>query len=539
MKSPIPLHESRSKYRHPVIVFLSVFIPICAVLFSFHVYTYLNKKNSIRDSLERLEWHEVSIFAESLEEHFEWVVNDLNFVAALYRDSSYARTSDPRDCGRLVNDLLNFSRESKVYDQIRFIDYNGVERIRVNYNNGNPESVQPTGLQDKKNRYYIEQIKKVGMGKVYLSPLDLNVEYGKVQRPFNPVLRVAMMVQDDMGTPGFIVINYFGSHLLQHIREQHAQGLSPDLGELSLLNRDGYWLLSSDPDDEWGFMFEDKKQRRMESRYPREWAFILAGENGSFVTPNGLFTYTTVRPRGERLALGEDYFWKLVSRLPLNKSDSLLVQEQYQFILIGGLLIILSVLLALGGTYFSKRKWMYEEELRDLASADSLTGLFNRRAFLERLHFEKNRFDRQGGSLVLIMADIDYFKQVNDQHGHDAGDYILRMVSKILQTRMRLSDVLCRWGGEEFMMLLSDNREVDGLIVAEKVRSIVEAEIFTFDGRNIPVTMSFGIADFKKGITVEQCIQLVDQRLYYSKNNGRNRITYNELEEKNKGVEGA
>ena len=526
--SRIPLQKRRSKYYHPVWIFLSVFLPFCVVLFTFHFYIYNNKKDFIRDSLERLEWHEVAIFAESLEEHFEWLVNDLNFVASLYRDSTYAKRGDTKSCDDLIRSMLIFSRESKVYDQIRFIDSTGVERIRINYNNGKPVSVPAPKLQDKKDRYYIEQIRKIEMGKVYLSPFDLNVEYGEVELPYKPVLRVAVSVPDAFGEPGIISFNYYGAHLLQHIREQHAQGLPPDLGKLSLLNGDGYWLLASDPVDEWGFMFDDKKQRTMDRRYPKEWASILAGENGSFATPNGLFTYTTVRPNGDELELGDDYFWKLVSRLPLDKADSMLVHEQYQFVLIGILLLFLSAILAVGGMFFYQRKRMYEDELMNLASSDPLTGLFNRRAFLERLLFEKNRFDRNGGSLVLVMADVDYFKQVNDQHGHDAGDYILRMISKILQTRMRLTDVLCRWGGEEFMLLLADNRELDGRNVAEKVRAIVEAELFTFDGRNIPITMSFGVADLEKGMTVEQCIQLADQRLYYSKQNGRNCVTSSE-----------
>ncbi len=530
---PMPVRKTnRPEYFYLGKVFLAFFVPFCVVLFIFHFYIYGTKKEFIRHSLQKSERHEVTIFAESLEEHFDWLVSDLNFVAALYRNSQYQKTSSSRSCDDLTADLLAFSRESKIYDQIRFIDNSGVERIRINYNQGQPISVASQRLQDKKDRGYFKQVNKISLGQVYLSSFDLNVEHGEIEQPSKPTLRVAMPVLNAAKKPaGVIMLNYYGSHLLQHIREHQAQGFSADLGNLSLLNGDGYWLFTENREDEWGWMFADKKQLKFSTRYPEEWGNIAVGENGSFITANGLFTYTTVDPGGKQLVRGKGYPWKLVSRLPLNKADSMLGHERSLFIVIGFLLAGLSAALAGGGVYFFNRKRMYEDELRKLASTDSLTGLLNRRAFLERLLYEKSRFDRHGGSLVIVMADVDHFKLVNDQYGHDAGDHVLRRISRIMQTRMRMTDVLCRWGGEEFLLLLAGNEEVNGRCVAEKMRGMVEAEFFTFNGRDIPVTMSFGVAFFTKEMPVEQCIQLADQRLYYSKKNGRNRVTVTDQEE--------
>jgi len=532
----MPVKKNRQKYMQMIRVFLAVFVPFCVVLFSFHIYIYSNKKDFIRDSLKESERHEVAIFAESLEEHFDWLVNDLHFVAALYGNSRYAKEASVESCNNFTADLLAFVKASKIYDQIRFIDNDGMERIRVNYNNGQPVAIPPDQMQEKKDRYYFEQMSLLTEGKIYLSDFDLNVEHGEIERPHKPALRVAIPVQNvGMERTGYIMLNYYGSHLLQHIREQQKQVHLVNLGTMSLLNADGYWLLAADPEDEWGGMFAEKQQRKFSLRYPEEWAKITDDDSGSFVTGNGLFTFTTVEPRGEQLVRGGGYPWKLVSRLPMDKADSMLGHERSLFVVIGFLLASLSAALAAGGVFFYNRKRLYEDELRKLASSDPLTGLLNRRAFLERLLFEKSRFDRHGGSLALIMADVDHFKQVNDQYGHDAGDYILKRVSKILQTRMRMTDVLCRWGGEEFMLLLAGNQEVDGRFVAEKVRSIVEAELFTFNGHDIPVTMSFGVAFFEKGMAVEQCVQLADQRLYYSKKNGRNLVTSTSQEEEGAG----
>lgn len=528
----MPVKKNRQKYMHLVRVFLAVFVPFCVVLFTFHIYIYGSKQEFIRESLKESERHEVTIIGESLAEHFDWLVNDLHFVAALYGNSRYARTASVESCNNLVTDLLAFARESRIYDQIRFLDADGMERIRINYNDGRPVLVTDQQLQNKKDRYCFEQVSSLVPGSVYLSEFDLNVEHGEVEQPLKPTLRVAMPVENAaMERSGVIVLNYFGSHLLQHIHEHPQRGPLSNQGNLSLLNGDGYWLSATDSEDEWGWMFADKQQRTFGSRYPQEWAKITVGDNGSFVTENGLFTFMTVVPGGEQLVLGKGYPWKLVSRLPLDKADSMLGHERSLFVVIGFLLAALSAALAGGGVFFYNRKRMYDDELRKLAATDPLTGLLNRRAFLERLLYEKSRFDRHGGSLALIMADVDHFKQVNDQYGHDAGDYILRRVSKILQTRMRITDVLCRWGGEEFILMLAGIQEVDARFVAEKVRSIVEAEFFTFEGSDIPVTMSFGVAYFEKGMAVEQCIQLADQRLYYSKKNGRNLVTSSSMEE--------
>jgi len=523
----LPVKRTRHHDRSVVRVFLAVFVPVAVVLFAFHGYIYFNKRDFIYHSLLKAERHEVSMLSESLEEYFEWMINDLNFIAAVCDDSSYVKTCSPAGCENLTQTLLTFSRESGIYDQIRLIGTDGVERIRINYNDGEPEVVASGELQNKRDRYYFQQISKLSAGRVYLSPLDLNVEHGRVEEPPKPTLRLGTSLLDGDGRPaGVVMLNYLGTHLLQHVRVQHALGAtSPDRGEVSLLNPEGYWLLAPDAADEWGFMRKGGEKNTFAVRYPEAWQAIAAEESGSVRTANGLFTYVTVRPRGRGLAVGDDYYWKLISRLPLDRAEGPFVHEQLLFLFIGGLLLLLAVGLAAGTVSVFQRKKLYEEELLKLATTDPLTGLLNRRAFLDRLVNEKNRYDRYGGSLVLLMGDIDHFKEVNDRYGHDAGDYVLRRVSKIFQTRMRVTDVLCRWGGEEFMLLLAGDREMDGVFVAEKVRAMVEAELFSFDGRDIPVTISFGVVCYQKGMAVEHCIQLADQSLYYSKKNGRNQVT--------------
>ena len=528
----MPQKTKRSRQWSPVRVFLAVFVAICVVFFAIHFSLYGNRKSLIGTALQRSEQQAVTVVAEAFSEHLARLVGDLNFIAALYGNSRYAKTAGATGGDDLVADLLAFSLASKHYDRIRCIDNLGVERIRVIFNDGRPVSVPFAELQGKKDRYPVEHLQRLAGGRIYLTPRTFDVGGGEVGRPFQPMLQAAVTVRgahDEQA--GVIVLDYFGDHLLRHVRDRYAHRLAPDMGAFSLLNAEGYWLLAENPDGERGFVFPEREKRRFGNRYPEEWTTILAGEDGAFVSENGLFAYATVRLGDEPKQAGGASLLKLVSRLPVDRADRLLARERNLFVINGILLVCFCAVLAGGGVYLYQRRQLYEEELQKLATADPLTGLLNRRAFLERLLFETARFDRHGGSLVLVLAGVDHFKEVNDQYGHQAGDYILRRVSKILQGRMRFTDVLCRWSGEEFMLLLSGNDEVDGRVVAEKVRSLVESELFTFDGRDIPVTMSLGVAFFRKGMEPEQCIQLADQRLYYSRKNGRNRVTVTDLEE--------
>ena len=124
----------------------------------------------------------------------------------------------------------------------------------------------------------------------------------------------------------------------------------------------------------------------------------------------------------------------------------------------------------------------------------------------------------------MIMCDIDHFKAVNDTYGHNAGDAVLRHVAAMLESNVRKDDVVYRWGGEEFIILLSDT-DLDGAAAtAEKVRAAIEASECVFEGTTINVTMSFGCGVIDPAHTAEENIAVADRRLYVAKESGRNRV---------------
>jgi diguanylate cyclase (GGDEF)-like protein len=168
---------------------------------------------------------------------------------------------------------------------------------------------------------------------------------------------------------------------------------------------------------------------------------------------------------------------------------------------------------------------LYHEEIYRLSTVDGLTQIYNKRYFLENLERELSRARRYDRPLALVMFDIDHFKQCNDTFGHRAGDFILRELSDLVRERARKVDVVARYGGEEFALILPEIELKGAQSFAEKLRILVEATPFNFEGRKIPVTISVGVADLTPDVaTYDDLIKRADARLYKAKSSGRNRV---------------
>jgi diguanylate cyclase (GGDEF)-like protein len=166
----------------------------------------------------------------------------------------------------------------------------------------------------------------------------------------------------------------------------------------------------------------------------------------------------------------------------------------------------------------------YHEEIYRLMTSDALTQIFNRRYFNEALERELNRSRRYERELSLVLFDIDFFKRINDTHGHLAGDGILRQVSSALKQKLRREDIFARTGGEEFGVILPEIGLAGARITAEKCRRTIESTAMGHDGKVIPVTISVGVATLQGQTTPEELYKTADDQLYAAKQSGRNRV---------------
>ncbi len=282
------------------------------------------------------------------------VVSDLVYLASHPVLHEVLESSTPKPYHKLSRVFLSLCESSTLYDQIRYIDKTGVERARVNLGEGRPFIVADEELQDKSKRYYFTDIYELEPGKIYVSPMDLNIERGEIEQPLKPMIRFGTPVADCEGRKkGIILFNYLGSVL---IRNLDTECMDSD-GITMLLNSEGYWLKSSDPDDEWGFMYDDRKDRTLSQRDSTAWQEIQSQESGQFRNHEGIYTFTIVKPLSNSMLSssgtnkafkksdfqfsGEDYHWKIVSLVPAHKLGQRVGATLFRWLPIYGIVILL------------------------------------------------------------------------------------------------------------------------------------------------------------------------------------------------------
>jgi diguanylate cyclase (GGDEF)-like protein len=165
------------------------------------------------------------------------------------------------------------------------------------------------------------------------------------------------------------------------------------------------------------------------------------------------------------------------------------------------------------------------EKLVRAARMDTLTGLLNRRGFVEIAEAEVARAHRSWRSFVILLADVDRFKSINDRYGHGCGDFALRRVGELLREQLRDVDTVARWGGEEFIFLLPETSLEGGWTLAEKLRTVLARTPLVYEDKILNLTITIGVAAFTRDMDgYEQCISIADDALYRGKQGGRNRV---------------
>ncbi|MCM0082409.1 GGDEF domain-containing protein [Geomonas sp. Red32] len=175
---------------------------------------------------------------------------------------------------------------------------------------------------------------------------------------------------------------------------------------------------------------------------------------------------------------------------------------------------------------------MYEHRLVEMSRLDPMTRLLNRSHLEQTLSEEMSRAQRYGTPLSVLMIDIDFFKSINDTYGHVCGDQVIKAIANLLKDTVRRIDVVGRYGGEEFCCVLPETASDNAVLLAERLRGMVEEKVHTFGAHTLKVTISVGVAELSPGRdTLERLVNAADDALYRSKHQGRNRVTCAALEE--------
>jgi diguanylate cyclase (GGDEF)-like protein/PAS domain S-box-containing protein len=326
----------------PFLLIFLVIVTLSAVASGLFTYQRFQVE---QEALQHAEDIRLGLADKVVYRNLEQSIIDLRLLSESEILQDYLQAPTPRNTTRLQKDFINLSRLTGLYDQIRYIDHDGKERIRINYNNGEPQAVATEQLQDKANRYYFRESIRLPTGHIYLSPLDLNVENGKIELPLKPMIRIATPLFDPATkqTAGILILNYLAAHTLSRFQEVMAESR----GSAMILNRDGYWLFSHRHEDEWGFMYGNNKT--FAARYPQAWAAMSKTESGNIKTPEGLFSFITLRPNAIAGLASEDtktdaLVWRLLSRVSPDKLNFSLWQGMHKH---AGLTLWIVVMIAL------------------------------------------------------------------------------------------------------------------------------------------------------------------------------------------------
>jgi diguanylate cyclase (GGDEF)-like protein len=189
-----------------------------------------------------------------------------------------------------------------------------------------------------------------------------------------------------------------------------------------------------------------------------------------------------------------------------------------------GLLSYLAHYYAAGADQSETQLRKLSEKFEQQAISDSLTGLFNRRAATQEVNAEIGRFHRKADPFALVLGDIDDFKRYNDKYGHQAGDQVIKHVADLLVNNTRPYDIISRWGGEEFLIMLPGCTLKESVKIINTLRETISTHPLSYKNHTIGITVTFGIAEFGQDTTLNEAIEAADQALYSGKKNGKNRV---------------
>lgn len=398
---------------------------IIGILF---IYLYQNNLDKNRVITQTIAKSHVRLIKKNIVNDLKNVISDLRFLLDLQKEYLSRTGKNENNKSSLDREYQSFSKHRSLYDQIRFLDLNGIEKMRINFNLGHPQIIRKKALKSKKTRYYFKEANRLSFEEIYISRFDLNSELGKIEIPLKPTIRFVAPVYDSKNKKkGLMILNYLGAKLLDNLPEKTSDYSSFDM----LINSDGYWLKNHNPKNEWGFMFKERAKIQFQKKYPSEWKHIQKTSSGQFISEEGLFTFTTINLYKDSITTNNykntliqtnrsTKPWKLVSYTPLeilnNKSQSFLFNLIQIYIL---MLIVLGTGTSIISIIIQKRK----ESDMVIKQQQAAYSQFIPVEFLQILKQDNilnvNLGDAVQKNLTILFCDIRSFTKLSESMSSD------------------------------------------------------------------------------------------------------------------------
>lgn len=506
-----------------IIYTLGVFILLSLIYFVITLVIQINVDNAQKNEILTQEEQLVDVEKTIISNKVNRLVTDLLYVT----DALELGDNGRGDYSDAEAHWLAFANRKMIYDQIRFIDTEGNEVIRVNYSDNGATLTDSDDLQNKADRYYFTEAIDLEDDQIYVSKLDLNVENDQIEQPIKPMIRLATPYYGARGQlEGLVILNYSANDMLSQV----GKIASTSQGQIFMLNDDGYWLFNSaDTSKAWSFMYDNRLDESFKNDFPDIWQTIQTQVNGSLISEMGVFNFTKILTDNHfaldgdnslALGLGD---WTIVSYIPPDSPDGQLLtgnifdtvmlvlrQNLFAYFLIFTLAVFLGVLLTV-----NKAK---NDEIKYFSEYDAMTGIYNRRTGFEKLKQLYKNLEKNENKVSVCFIDINGLKDVNDYLGHDVGDELILTITKSIQNKIRANDFVARLGGDEFLIIFEGLDESDAEAVWQRIVAEFE-QINETENRRYLISASHGIETFSGGTNeyIDTIINQADEKMYREK----------------------
>ncbi len=499
----------------------------------FIAYQYQNikvEKESNMMAIKKMQLDMVRLEHKLLMKEFNSLIADVLIVKhTLEDDLAYLRAAEGFQ--RIVRSFSVLIANKGIYDQIRYIDENGNEVVRVEMEDDKVIIREDEELQNKANRYYFIDAMATQNGQVYVSKLDLNVERGRIETPLKPMIRIATKVFDGAGNEkGLVVMNYCAEIMIDEFVEIAQNGVS----NAYLLNNRTYWLANSDDAaSAFAFMYDDRLDINFMNAHPLAYHEIFNNGKVYFETANDIYFAKKVVPFTEKSDLNGDFSNQKivlgdgaltivlhvqkdkVSHIYFGSAVDVFIEILEQNI--GGFfaIFVISILLTVLLQLYDKHK----SSLKYYSEIDQATEVFNRRAGLEKSLQLIKKTRSSGINAGIIFVDVNGLKLVNDNLGHKYGDQLIKMAAKIMKDTIRHNDILFRYGGDEFIMCLEKIDRRGAEVLWSRIMANID-EVNQSNQYKFNISLSHGVSIImsnEKNIDIKRHIEEADQNMYVEK----------------------